>query len=671
MLIRSSADQYPDEGTLMPRTLIAGLTVLVCALFGSPLLAAGGIDGTDVRVWMAIPFAGILLSIAICPLVAPHWWHHNFGWVSAFWAVLAAIILFFTGGFGFGDVLYDYGHIILLDYVPFIILLLGLFTVAGGIRIKGKLRGSPVLNTLILLIGTVLASWMGTTGAAMLLIRPLLRANDWRKRKTHIVVFFIFLVCNIGGSLTPLGDPPLFLGFLRGVDFTWTFNLWPETGFLTVALLAIFFAFDKVMLSKEEHKTPPAVAGENGEEEEKFGFEGLINLPLLAALIGLILLSSTLSKGAFWDDEKADKYQPALAAADGVLDPDKPGEKKSLGMTDFLRQALPLMDEKKYAEARDLYQNATAKALEVIEADPHKHDHEPAAAGPSAPTAAAKEAGDEPPRDRFEFDRERLEAMKLDADKLMPFAGGLDDRRKALDAIVSGGDNAPDPAQLKKLMLIDFQRSVTWTNQIRAHRSHDAVMGIHIGGLTLPYSNIIRDLGILALAIISWFITSRASRERNGFTWFPIQEVAKLFIGIFICIVPALKILQAGVDGDLAGIINAVTTDNGEAINMAYFWLTGSLSAFLDNAPTYLVFFDAAGGNAQYLMTTGYGTLLAISMGAVFMGAMTYIGNAPNFMVKAIAEEGGVKMPSFFGYMIWSVVFLVPLFYIVTIIAEF
>ncbi len=202
---------------------------------------AGGLGadlGTVLPLWTVIPFAGILLSIALFPLLAPHFWHRHYPKVSAAWAFLFALPFIIAYQ---GDALHSLWHILALDFIPFIILLGGLFTVAGGIAVKGSLRGSPRLNLILLLIGTILASVIGTTGASMVLIRPFLRANWWRKHQTHTVVFFIFLVSNIGGSLTPLGDPPLFLGFLHGVPFTWTLNLLPQVTATVAALLLVFF----------------------------------------------------------------------------------------------------------------------------------------------------------------------------------------------------------------------------------------------------------------------------------------------------------------------------------------------------------------------------------------------------------------------------------------------
>jgi Na+/H+ antiporter NhaD/arsenite permease-like protein len=481
----------------MPKTMIGWngarrlLTSLPAALAlaavsaGSAWAAGEGaphLDGAEMNLLWVIPFAGILLSIAIFPLVAGEFWHHHFGKISAFWAL--SFMVPFALVFGFDLALYEVLHVGLLEYIPFIILLLSLFTVAGGVRVTGTLRGTPEMNTGILLLGTVIASWMGTTGAAMLLIRPILNANEDRRHKVHVVVFFIFLVANVGGSLTPLGDPPLFLGFLKGVSFFWpTTHMLAPMALVSAILLVLFYGLDRYFWAKEseEVRAVPATAG------EKIGLEGKFNIILLAGVVGAVLLSGV--------------WKPGISI--------------------------------------DIYH-------------------------------------------------------------------------------------------------------VPWEIQ-----------------------NIVRDLLLLAIAFISWKVTSLESRLANGFTWFPILEVAKLFAGIFLTIIPAIAILKAGTDGSLRDVVSAVSTETGEPVNLAYFWLTGILSSFLDNAPTYLVFFNTAGGDAQQLMGPMANTLLAISAGAVFMGANTYIGNAPNFMVKAIAEERGIPMPSFFGYMIWSGLILMPIFVVV------
>jgi len=469
---------------------ISIISILVLA--ANIILASGGhdvhsvphVDGTTLSILWTIPFAGILLSIAAMPLVSPHFWHNNFGKVSFFWALTFIIPFLLVEGYAI--TLYEFLHIILLDYVPFIILLLALFTISGGIRLKGTLVGTPILNSIIILTGTILASWMGTTGAAMLLIRPLIRANQHREHKVHVIVFFIFLVANIGGSLTPLGDPPLFLGFLKGVDFFWTTSaMFMPMLFMVVTLLLIFFLIDSRYYNMEDHSKKPI-----NNEKEKLGIEGSINFLFLLGVIVSVLMS-------------------------GIWNPH------------------------------------TSFTIYNVE-------------------------------------------------------------------------------------------------------------------LTLP--NLLRDILLLSLTALSWQFTSKILRKENQFTWFPIQEVAKLFAGIFITIIPAIAILRAGTNGALSSIINSVSS-NGEPINYMYFWSTGILSSFLDNAPTYLVFFNTAGGNAQELMGPMHHTLLAISAGAVFMGANTYIGNAPNFMVKSIAEEQNISMPSFFGYMLkYSIPILIPLFVLVTYI---
>ncbi len=464
--------------------------LLILGILISTSLAASDNLGQNLPLISILPFIGILLSIAIIPLIAPTFWHRNFGKVSAFWGI--SFLLPFLIEFGLHETLYQFLHVLLLEYLPFIILLFSLFTISGGIRLTGSLTGTPLVNTTLILIGTLLASWMGTTGAAMLLIRPVLRANKGRKHKIHTIVFLIFLVANIGGSLTPLGDPPLFLGFLNGVDFFWTTTAMLKPMLLvSVILLMMYFLLDSYYYKIDNDNL------EAGTGSEKIGLEGSFNFLLIAGVIGAVLMSGV--------------WHPSIE--------------------------LP------------------------------------------------------------------------------------------------------------------------------------APLGVH-----LELQNICRDVILLLLAAISWKYTQQDIRNKNGYTWFPILEVAKLFAGIFITIIPAIAILRAGEEGVLSGIIKLVTNPDGSPVNAMYFWLTGTLSSFLDNAPTYLVFFNLAGASsgemsmAAYLMETIPSTLLAISMGAVFMGAMTYIGNAPNFMVKSIAEENDIPMPSFFGFMLWSVLLLIPVFILVSII---
>ncbi|WP_425329938.1 sodium:proton antiporter [Terrirubrum flagellatum] len=455
---------------------------VLALLAASPAMAAE-LDGRSLGFAWSLPFIGVLLSIALFPLFSPHVWEHHQGKIAAGWATLVILPMIFAKGFDVaGNALL---HTALLEYIPFILLLLALFTTAGGILIAGNIHGSPAMNTLLLLIGAALASFIGTTGASMVMVRPVIRANDNRKHNVHVLVFFIFLVSNIGGSLTPLGDPPLFLGFLRGVDFFWTTShLIGETLFVGGLVLAAFFAIDTYFYAKEDEllKRDPT-------PDKKVRLRGLVNVALIGVIIAAILFSASV----------------------------KLGEYKFLG-------------------------------------------------------------------------------------------------------------------------------------------------------LTLRIEDTLRDAIFIIVTLVSLKATDAHYRDANGFSWGPIKEVAKLFAGIFITIIPVLAMLKAGRDGAFAPLVSLVTNADGTPNNAAYFWLAGALSSFLDNAPTYLVFFELAGGDPATLMTRGALTLAAISAGAVFMGANSYIGNAPNFMVYAIARDGGVKMPSFFGYMLWSGSILIPAFLIATFV---
>ena len=434
-------------------------------IFPNLLFSASGSEyDVHFSLWWAFPFIGILLSIAIFPLVNKHFWHENFGKISAFWALLFGLPFFIKEGVAVST--HWFLHAIFVEYIPFIVLLLALFTISGGIVLRGNFVGTPKLNLFFLISGTVLASWMGTTGAAMLLIRPVIRANIWRKSRTHVKIFFIFLVANIGGALTPLGDPPLFIGFLKGVNFFWTtkYMLFPML-FVSTLLLIVFYLIDSYYFNKEKKHTPES-------KPINFSIQGKFNLILLLAVIFAVIFSGSY--------------------------------KDSLG----------------------------------------------------------------------------------------------------------------------KIILFGNELRITF---------------------------LLRDVFLLMLTIVSYKLGSIDLRKENGFTWFPITEVAKLFAGIFITVIPALSILKL----DYANSFS-------EFSSSMYFWLTGILSAFLDNAPTYLVFFTSTNQSSAELMD-GIIILLAISSGAVFMGALTYIGNAPNFMVRSIAEENGIPMPSFFGYMLWSFSILIPI----------
>jgi Na+/H+ antiporter NhaD/arsenite permease-like protein len=439
--------------------------------------------GSLLPMWTVAPFVLLLLAIAVFPLVNPHWWEHNSnkGMIAAILAIPTALYLFSFGPSGV-HALEHAG----MEYVSFLLLLGALFAISGGIYIRGAFRGSPIVNTAFLLIGTVVASFVGTTGASMLLIRPLLRANETRPRVAHVVVFFIFTVSNCGGLLTPLGDPPLFIGFLKGVPFEWTLRLVPQWLLVNLLLLAVFFVWDLLVFRADRAKAdlePPLTA----ESQVSFGIEGKHNFLFLGAIIAIVV-----------------------------------------------------------------------------------------------------------------------------------------------------------------------------------------AMGQNLGGLGAPgepWPWGVAELAMLMVAAASYFTTSTALRTKNRFTFGPIIEVAVLFAGIFTTMIPALALL------------NVYGKDMGLETEWQFFWATGVLSSFLDNAPTYLAFAVTACGIAgvpdegRYLLTyltqggaQAAATLAAISCGAVFMGANTYIGNGPNFMVKAIAEENNIRMPGFFGYMAYSCGVLIPIFVLVTFV---
>jgi Na+/H+ antiporter NhaD/arsenite permease-like protein len=467
----------------MRRQAVLVSAALFVAFSPADAFAGPALDGTALRWPWALPFIGILLTIATGPLLFQRLWHHHYGKLAFVWSVLTIAPL--AALHGAPAALAAFVHAMLAEYLSFIVLLFALYVVAGGVLVTGNLRGTPLVNTAILAFGTMIASVVGTTGASMILVRPLIRANADRLNNVHVVVFFIFLVANIGGALSPLGDPPLFVGFLHGVDFFWTAqHLWLETALVAGLVLAIFIVVDL------RHYRSDRLVTTVGETRQpmKLRVSGSINLLLIAAIVGVILISAS------W----------------------RPG------------------------------------------------------------------------------------------------------------------------------------------------------IGFDVYGTRVELQNLVRDVALVLIVIFSLVLTPNEHREANDFTWEPIREVAILFAGIFTCIVPVLAMLDAGKDGAFSWLLTLVTARDGGPNDIAYFWLTGALSAFLDNAPTYLVFFELAGGDARELMGPLSSTLAAISMGAVYMGAMTYIGNAPNFMVYAIATERGVKMPSFFGYMGWSTLVLLPVFILLT-----
>jgi Na+/H+ antiporter NhaD/arsenite permease-like protein len=444
-------------------------------------LSAEILDGAHMPLWLALPFPALLLSIALGPIFAKKLWHVHYGKAAAFWAALSLVLL--VANEGATPTLAAFIHSMLADYLPFILMLFALYAAAGGIVVSDLNRATPLTNTGLLAAGTLAASLVGTIAAPMILVRPLLQANAKREHQVHVMVFVIFLVANIGGALSPLGNPPLFFGFLRGVDFFWPLqHLWPHLLLTSGLLLLVFFLIDSYFFGKEK------VAAE--ETEMRLQIRGLKNVALILAAVAAILMS------AIW--------RPRVA--------------------------------------------------------------------------------------------------------------------------------------------------------------------IDLLGTRLELQNVARDAVMLAIGLISLAVTPRADHEANHFNWGPLEEVAKLFAAIFICIIPIMAMLAAKSHGSFEPFVAALSHPDGTPNNGAYFWATGLLSSVLDNAPTYLVFFGLAGGHPAALMGPLGGTLAAISLGAMFMGALTYIGNAPNFMIYALARRARVPMPGFFGYLAWSGAILVPVFVLVTLV---
>jgi Na+/H+ antiporter NhaD/arsenite permease-like protein len=475
---------------ILTQTVIAAVLALVVLpqmAVGSEATEAAANVGRELPVASVIPFVLMLGAIAILPLAAPHWWEHNRN--RAIVAAVLAVPLVIYVVLSFGSEGVEKLEHVGMEYLSFVLLLGSLFVISGGIYVQGSLSGTPLVNTGMIGLGGILASFIGTTGASVVLIRPILRANASRGRKTHVVVFFIFVVSNCGGLLTPLGDPPLFLGFLKGVPFGWTLYLWPEWLLVNFILLVVFNIYDQVQLNREERERLGSQL-EQVMKHEPLRIIGLHNVAFLAAIVLVI-----------------------YAAGEG------------------------------------------------------------------------------------------------------------------------------------------------WGS----------------GGQSWPYG--IQEALMAAVAVAAYLSTRSEIRELNRFTFGPIIEVAVLFAGIFVTMAPALAILNSWGKGEREVL--------GFAFGMSepwqYFWATGILSSFLDNAPTYLTFAATAAGTAgvstegrylaEFLLREGGPEVLAaISCGAVFMGANTYIGNGPNFMVRAIAEESGVRMPSFFGYMVYSVAILIPIFVVVTFV---
>ncbi len=459
------------------KSLIWGGLASMSGLFAVPAWAADMHGAAPGLAW-GIPFAGLLLSIAVTPLVAAHFWHHRMGMVALAWTLALLVPQAMLGGVPFAAA--ASWHAVLIEYLPFIALLLALFTAGGGILLEGGPWGTPAGNTLLLAIGMVLAGVMGTTGVSMVLIHPLLRANAHRRKRVHLVVFFIILCANAGGVTSPLGDPPLYIGFLRGVPFFWPLlNLYAPLLVLGLPLLAAFYVIDRIAAGKDERVS----------RRVGLRLHGWANVGLICVVIACVLVQ-------------------------GVWHP---------GVVSLLGQSIEI---------------------------------------------------------------EKLIGMVV----------------------------------------------------------------------------------LFGVAAVSWFETPRALREKNLFSWEPMLEVGKLFAAIFITIGPVLLMLAAGHNGPLAALLDLTMDAKGVPQPLAYFWMAGTLAAVLDNAPTYLVFFQLAGDDPVRLTGELSPVLRALSAGAVFFGGLTYIGNAPNMMVRSIAAHRGVAMPSFFAYLGWAALILLPMFAVLTFV---
>lgn len=436
----------------------------------------------------AVPFAGVLLSIAFFPLLIPSIWHKYENFILIFWLVLSQCLCFMSLGWYLTEHLMV--HVFLKEYLPFVILIGTLYIISGGINIKIERKATTKLNILVFLVGEILANFIGTTGTSVVLLRPLIEINKDRKYKVHTIIFFIFLVSNIGGCLLPFGDPPLFLGYLKGVSFFWTLkNMFLIFLCTSVSLLLIYYFIDKYFIRKEKKENVEnfSVAPTDGKNCVKI--TGLFNIGLMIFVVLCIAFSGNLPE----------------------------------------------------------------KQLFVVVGSP------------------------------------------------------------------------------------------------------------------IFLSDLVRDSVLLLLSFASYKLTPKKNGERihkiNNFSWGPMKEVSKYFSAIFLTMAPVSLMLKGGHEffEPIRQVLQSAANPG-----FLYFWFVSPFSAFLDNAPTYLIFFKIAGGDANFLMNEGAQILKAISASSVFMGAMTYIGNAPNFMVKAIAKQDGVEMPSFVGYMLWSAAILLPVFAIIS-----
>ena len=428
----------------------------------------------------AFPYIALMLGLALCPLLLPKIWHAFEKPILVAIGIWTLIVM--VQAEGANQAVHNFSHMLIHEYIAFLAILFALFVVAGGIHVQFNVSDSLKNNVIILLSGAVLANFIGTTGASMVLIRPFLKLNHNRPYKTHLGVFFIFIVANIGGSLTPLGDPPLFMGYLAGVDFGWTL----QHGWMPFLMMITFCLGVFACIDRAKNKYTVSQRYDVG-----ITIEGGMNFVLMGAIVVITLL-------------------------------------------------------------------------------------------------------------------------------------------------------AP-------------------------HLSNNSIVSVMGGGIS--WQDIVRDFGYVLIGGLSLWLTPKYIHDHQHFNFEPLKEVARVFLVIFLSLIPISAMLKQGLDGPFHALFS-FAHEQGVPIDVRYFWLSGGLSAFLDNAPTYLLFFKMAAGNAQVLMHQLPSTLLAISLGAVYMGAMSYIGNAPNFMVRSIAKQSGVEMPSFVGYMVWSCIVLLPMLYCISLLLK-
>lgn len=540
--------------------------------------AAGSIP---VPIYYGIPFIALLLGIATLPIVLkPHTWEKSMPFFVA--ACCLALLVPFGINFGGAELAYNVLHSV-LEYLSFIALIFSLYSTAGGIVIEGAGNGTPMTSALLLGLGAALASIVGTTGASMLLVRPLLRSVKDRKYNAHAFIFFIFLVSNIGGALTPIGDPPVFLGFLMGIDFFYFLtNLILHWLFTVSIVLVIFLVLDTVLYNREMTHRSIAKVDEESELGSKRAQANWDKLRAAVANSQIALLSLPKDKEGL-DGDGGSQSTVSLASL-----PELPAEHKP--------ETVEQVAAKEWHKLRLI--------IRVI------HAMKPGLSR----------------GDRFAMRGWPNAAAMMLIIGLVVTSGYLNKAFPDAGFVVMHSPSIPD------------------------------------GKAFWSFFNLGRDVLLLAIGVISWLATPKRLRRDNNFSWMPFYEVAVLFIGIFIALQPILLMFGAGIDGALGFLVSAVNTPT------EYFWATGGLASFLDNAPTFLVFFNLAGGDAEYLMGAGSATLKAITIGAVFMGANTYIGNAPNLLVLNVAKENGIKMPGFFGYMLWSLGILGPIYVLITVV---